>query len=231
MKTTFGWLVASCLLVLLGSYLWLHRNGAAEAVAAPAVEPPPATMPTDYMEAKEARLAAPVAGPLASYMQRQKPSGIETVDTVQPVRGIQPVSTKVTAFDHVGGSVVGTSSDIVHQTFGVAKAVSVAFEVPAHAATPQLRGTYRSFLKPAGAPSDDLDGDVEFLVLNAQQYGDFASGHAGEAVFSAEDSHSQEANVSLPPTRNQAVKYYLIFRNNSPTAGKKFVQADFHIDF
>jgi hypothetical protein len=222
----FGWLVASCVLVLVGSYAWVHRNHLAAAVAVPATEAAPSIIPSNYEEAQKARQAAPIAGPLAQYMSHQKASDIETLDPVPPT---QAISYKPTASDHVGGSVVGTSNEILHQTFGVAKVVRLAFEVPAHASNPQLRGTYRSFVKPGSAPSSDAD--VEFLVLNEPQFGDFLNGHGSEAVFSAEDSHEQEVTASLPPTINQPVTYYLIFRNNSHTAGKKLVQADFRVDF
>jgi hypothetical protein len=235
MRTMFGALVMSFVLVLGGSYAWVHRNRMAEAVAAPAIAPAPSTLPTDYEEAKAARQAAPIAGPLAEYMSHEKPSNVEGVEPIQPVpsaqsgQSAQPVQRPVSASDRVGNSPVGTSSDILHQTFRVAKAVSLAFEVPAHASNPQLRGTYRSFVKQAGGISADTD--IEFLVLNEQQYGDFAGGHGSEAVFSADDAHSQEVNTSLPPTIDKAAKYYLIFRNNSRAAGKKLVQADFRVDF
>jgi hypothetical protein len=233
MKTMFGALVMSCVLVLGGSYAWVHRNHVAEAVAAPVVAPAPSTIPTDYEEAKAARQAAPIAGPLADYMSHEKTSSVGAIEPIPPVPSTQSAQSAqhaVRASDHVvGNSPVGTSSDILHQTFGVAKAVSLAFEVPAHASNPQLRGTYRSFVQQAGGAS--VDADIEFLVLNEQQYGDFAVGHGGEAVFSADDAHFQEVNASLPPTINQPAKYYLIFRNNSRAAGKKLVQADFRLGF
>jgi len=221
MKTLLGWLAAGCVLALVGSYAWTHRNHVAAAVAVPATEPAPPTIPT-YEEAREAQRAVTMAGPLADYMAHQQPGNVET---------LQPIAYKPTASDHVGGSVVGTSNAILHQTFGVAHIVDLPFEVPAHAATPQLRGTYHSFLKQAGAQSSEAAADVEFLVLNEQQFGEFLNGRAGEAVFSAEDAHDQEVNTALPPTVDHPAKYYLVFRNNSHGPAKKLVQADFRIDF
>lgn len=226
----------SCVLVLGGSYAWVHRDRMAEAVATPAIAPAPSTLPTDYEEAKAARQAAPMAGPLADYMSHEKPSNVEGIEPIQPVPSTQApqpaqgVQQAPSASDRVlGDSPVGTRSDILHQTFGVAKAVSLAFEVPAHASNPQLRGTYQSFVKQAGGAS--ADAEIEFLVLNEQQYGDFAAGHSSEAVFSADDAHSQEVDTGLPPTIDKPAKYYLVFRNNSRAAGKKLVQADFRVDF
>jgi hypothetical protein len=223
MKLSPNWLVAACVLVFVIAFAWTHR-------------PPPAPGPTPaqqeaetdatYDEVHEAQKAVTLAGPLANYMAHEGQPKVET---------LQPVSHKATALDHVGGSVVGTSSAVLHQTFAVASIVNLPFEVPAHAASPQLRGNYRSFVKPAGGKPGETESsdaaNVECLVLNEAQYAEFLNGHDSEAIFSADDAHDQEVNSGLPPTVNQPAKYYLVFRNNSPKAGKKTVQADFRIDF
>jgi hypothetical protein len=72
---------------------------------------------------------------------------------------------------------------------------------------------------------------VEFLLLNETQYDAFLTGHPSDALFPADESHYQEVNVSIPPTFGQPAKYYLVFRNNAGGKAKKFVQADFRIDF
>jgi hypothetical protein len=183
-----------------------------------------------YAEARDAQQIVGVSGPLADYMLRQKPAQVETVQLVQSA---QPISHKAGASGPAGESPVGTSNAILHQTFAVAGIVNLPFEVPAHASNPQLRGTYRSFLKGnlkhAGEQAGEAGADVEFLVLNERQYGEFLNGRQGEAVFSVEDAHDQEVNAGLPPTFDEAAKYYLVFRNNSHA--KTVVQADFRIDF
>jgi hypothetical protein len=218
MNRWLGWLTASCVLILVGSYAWTHRAHMADVVASPSAQT--AAPEGTYAEAREAQQAVTMTGPMANYMARQKPSNVET---------LQPTNYKPVASDHVGGSPVGTSSAILHQTFGVAGIVNLPFEVPAHASNPQLRGAYRSFLKQASAESNDVD--VEFLLLSEQQYGEFLNGRPSESVFSAEDAHNQEVNTGLPPTRDQPAKYYLVFRNNRHEPGKMVVQADFRIDF
>jgi hypothetical protein len=225
MRQWLGLLTASLALVLGGSYAWVHRNHVANAVAVPAAVP--STTQPNYAEVRDAQKAVTIAGPLADYMSsqngsKQEPSKVETISTI---------AYKPTASDHVGGSPVGTSNLILHQTFRVAGIVNLPFEVPAHAANAQLRGTYRSFVKRDGALASDAAADVEFLLLNEQQYDEFLNGRAGEAVFSADDSHSQEVNTGLPPTLAQAAKYHLVFRNNSRDHLKKVVEADFRIDF
>jgi hypothetical protein len=238
MNRLLGWMVTTFILILISSYMWMHRGRMAVAVAVPAGPVVTQGTPTDqtYDEVRDAQHAVTLAGPLANYMARQKPSDIETLDPIkagqpaQPVQTAAPVMHRTGAPPRVANSPVGTSRDLLHQMFGVAKVVKLAFEVPADASNPKLKGTYRSFVKQGGALSSGTDADVEFLVLNQKQYDDFLNGRPGDAVFSAEDSHEQEVNTSLPPTLDQAANYYLIFRNNSHTA-KKMVQADFHIDF
>jgi hypothetical protein len=236
MKRSLGWLVAGCVLALAGAFVWSYRHRVTEAVAAPTA--PQTQAETSYAEVREAQQIVGVAGPLADYVMRQKPAQVETLKSVQLTRLAQPaspVSQRPGAFDRVGESPVGTSNAILHQTFRVAGIVNLPFEVPAHAANPQLRGTYHSFLKPGGkqteAEASGAAADVEFLVLNEQQYSDLLNGHGGEAIFSVEDTHNQEVNTGLPPTLGQPAKYYLVFRNNSRTAAKTVVEADFRIDF
>jgi len=239
MNRLLGWMVTTFILILISSYMWTHREHVAEAVAVPAAPAVTQGTPTDqtYDEVREAQHAVTLAGPLANYMARQKPSDIETLEPIKPPQPAQPTPAAGPALHRTGApprvidSPVGTSRDLVHQMFGVAKVVQLAFEVPANASNPQLRGTYRSFVKQGGTLASGTDADVEFLVLNEKQYDDFINGRAGEAVFSADDSHEQEVNTALPPTLDNPANYYLIFRNNSHAAGKRMVQADFHIDF
>jgi len=223
MKRQINWLIAGCVLVFVAAFAWTHRPH-----PAPGPTPAQQAAATDatYDEVHEAQKAVTLAGPLANYKAREGQAKVET---------LRPVSHKTTALDHVGGSVVGTSSAILHQTFAVASIVNLPFEVPAHAASPQLRGNYRSFVKPAGGKPGETESsdaaNVEFLVLSESQYAEFLNGHDSETIFSADDAHDQEVNSGLPPTVNQPAKYYLVFRNNTPKAGKKTVQADFRIDF
>jgi hypothetical protein len=229
MNRLLGVFVAIFAFILMASLAWNNRRHAIEKVAIPANQP--IAMHAEYAEEKQAKEMVTLAGPMSGYMEEQKPSSqIETVQTIV----YKPV-----ASDHVGGSPVGTSRPILHQTFRVSKAVDLPFEVPAHAANAQLHGTYRSFVKQSralqpGVPqvesqSDDADADVEFLVMTGQQFDDFLHGRPAEAFFTLEAAHDQEVNTNLPPTLDQPAKYHLVFRNSS--RGKKFVQADFRLDF
>jgi hypothetical protein len=239
MNRLLGRLVAICVLGLVGLGAWSYRHHVANALAArstPVVEQP---LPM-YAEAREAQHVVEVSGPLADYVRQKAakggttqqdetqaiPTSTKSTAPTSTAPAIAPVSLRDTASGPDAESPVGTSNAILHQTFRVAGVVNRPFEVPARAANPQLKGSYRS-----SAALGSGDADVEFMVLNERQYGDFLEGHGGEAVFSADDAQAQEVNLSLPPTYDRPAKYYLVFRDNSKTPGKKVVKADFRIDF
>jgi len=221
MKSWVRWLVASLVFVFVASYAWTHRRR----IAVPETNFTQSQMQPTYPEAQEAQKTVTITGPMADYVARQQTTEVETLAP------ISTTSPKLTTVEQVGDSPVGTSKPILHKTFRVTNVADLPFEIPAHASTPQLHGTYRSFLEQAGAQSSDSGADVEFLLMNEKQFGDLVSGRPGEAIFSAEDAHAQEVNFSIPPTFGQPAKYYLVFRNNSAGKGKKYVQADFRVDF
>jgi hypothetical protein len=208
-------------LIFAGAYAWTHSGHASPSAQTPAATAAPEVQPK-YAEEEEAAELTTVSGPLADYMARQKPGKIEM---------LQPVKYKPAATDHIGESPVGTSRTILHQTFGITAIADLPFELPAHASTPQLRGTYHAFGQKTDARVPDIEGNVAFLLLSEPQYADFLSGRPDEALFSAEGMHDGEVNVSMPPTLDHPVKYHLVFRNASGNAAKQAVQADFRIDF
>jgi hypothetical protein len=133
--------------------------------------------------------------------------------------------------DHIAPSPVGTGATIVRKTFAVASTAQFLFEVPPHAASPQLHGSYHSFTRNSGIQSADESGDIDLLLMNDQQYTDFLSGRPVDLVYSVDSSHDQDVSVGLPATQDLPVRYYLVFRNNPDSPGKKVVQADFRVDF
>ena len=135
------------------------------------------------------------------------------------------------ALDHIAESPVGTSTAIVNRTFAVSAPAKFSFEVPPHAASPQLHGTFRSFLRQAGIQSSEEDADVDLLLMNSEQYADFLRGQPADTVYSVDSSHDQDVSFGLPATLDRPVQYYLVFRNSSSSAAKKLVQADFQVDF
>jgi len=230
MHRGLAWMVSGCVLAIAGLYAWTHGLQIAETVAV--TQGPVADVYTESSQAVETRGMVTITGPLADYMSRRSAAPIQTP---QPTESANPSSTpsfKPTQMDVDGdSSPVGTSTPILHKSFEVAALVNLPFNIPPHAATPQLHGTYRSFLLKGKVAVDETSADVEFLLLNQKQYDALLSGHESETVFSAEDAHNQEVSTSLPPTFAQPARYYLVFRNNSRANGKKVVQADFRVDF
>ena len=221
MRTIVSLMVTSLVLVALACFGWMHVRHMADSYniqAAPITEDV-RQAETTYSEAQGANQSVTLAGPLATYMSKQGPVAVEKVRPAY----------KPTASDHVGGSVVGTSLPILNEKFHVSVIVDLPFNVPPHASTPQLRGTFHSFLQASGKPTSDTDDDIEFHVLNDQEFSNFLNGKPSEALFSADATHSAEVNASLPPTLNRPVTYHLVFLNESKK--KKVVQADFRIDF
>jgi hypothetical protein len=224
MKTLLGWMVTAFGLLFIALIAWKHISHDADSVelmAGPAAKQAQEAEQR-YAEAQDAQQAVSVAGPLSGYMKAESSTSQDSIPSIE----YQPV-----ASDHVGGSVVGTSNTILQKTFGVAGAMQLPFQVPAHAYNPQLHGTFRSYLQ-GGRPEMNADkANVEFLVLNDQEYNNLLNGRPSDAVFSAEDAHDQEVNAHLPPTLDKPITYHLVFRNNAHNGPKKLVQADFRIDY
>jgi hypothetical protein len=137
----------------------------------------------------------------------------------------------VLPMDRVTASPASSSQSVLHKSFPVTSSAVFPFEIPAHIVMPHLHGNYKSFVKQLAVQADDDSANVDFLILSEAQYADFIHGHAGEALFSADASHDQEVNFSLPASQDQPQKYYLVFRNSPGGSTKKIVQADFTVDF
>jgi hypothetical protein len=223
------WLAVGCVLALIGFLTWTHGRQVAESVAVP--QGPVADVNTESSQAGEAKGMVRITGPLADSNSRWSPGQAQTAQPGDSASSSTTPSYKPTQMDLAGDTPVGTSVAILHTTFAVAALVNLPFDIPPHAANPQLHGTYRSFLPKGVVAADETSADVEFLLLNQQQYDTLLSGHASEAVLSVEDAHNQEVNTALAPTFDQPVRYYLVFRNNSRAKGRKLVQADFRVDF
>jgi hypothetical protein len=224
MKTLFGWMIAGFVLLFVALMAWTHLHRDADSIdfeAAP-IAKKAQEAEKNYAEAEDAQQTVTMAGPLAGSTSAESSEETGAIESIQ----YQPV-----ASDHVGGSVVGTSNTILQKTFGVARAMQLPFQVPAHAYSPQLRGSFRSYLQ-GGRPELNADSaNVEFLVLNDQEYNNLLNGRPSDAVFSAEDAHDQEVNANLPPTLDKPMTYHLVFRNSAHGGARKLVQANFHIDY
>ena len=141
----------ACLLMgaaLVGGYYYYH-DGASAARAQIAEQPQePETKPA----VQDPDKMPPVVGPLAQWMQHGKQAQTQPPED-RPARKPHPS-------DHIAESPVGTSSSIVRKAFAVSAPAKFSFEVPAHAASPQLHGTFRAFVRQrrAGAVAESQPG-------------------------------------------------------------------------
>lgn len=140
-----------------------------------------------------------------------------------------PPEQKVSALEHVAPSPVGTTQTILRKTFNLKTSETFPFEIPAHATRPHLHGIFESFAGHVHGTSDET-ANVDFVLLNQAQYEDFTAQRPSEALMSVEGSHNQAVNYDLPPSLDQPVKYYIVFRSASGNT-KKVVVADFHVEF
>ncbi|MGO8793339.1 MAG: hypothetical protein ACLQLC_00820 [Candidatus Sulfotelmatobacter sp.] len=140
---------------------------------------------------------------------------------------------EIASIDRVGSSPLGTSQVVLHKDFVVRASSVFSFEIPAHAAMPHLRGSYKSFVTKLGVQTNEDAANVDFFVLTEEQYADFVQGGAGtgDMLFSVDDSHQQNVDVVLPPSLNQTRKFYLVFRNTPGGDANKAIRANLRVDF
>jgi hypothetical protein len=122
-----------------------------------------------------------------------------------------------------------TTLTVLQKTFNLKGNATFPFEIPAHAAQPHLHGIFESTAGPGRGQSDEAN--IDFLIMNEQQEADFADNRESETLFAVEATHNQAVNFDLPPSMNQSVKYYLVFRNSAGNKDTKVVQANFRVDF
>jgi hypothetical protein len=214
------------LFLLLAAIAWggysHYRNRSAQPKVQAAEESQPSQEAEAQSQPQDPIQPPVVVSPLETLMEKANPLH----KTSEPAPRREPSPS-----DHIAPSPAGTSAAIVHKTFSVISAAKFLFEVPPHAANPQLKGSYRSFLQQSGGQSSDESADMDLLLMNNQQYDDFLHGGTPDVIYSVDSSHDQEVSFGLPATMNQPAQYYLVFRTSSHRPGKTEVQADFRVDF
>jgi hypothetical protein len=214
MKKILNWVLAGS--VFLVAYVYIRPHFPP---AAPVVEATQAAEIKPKVEQPDPLIV--MRGPLVDYMQQEAPS--EAGATDHPARGPFPG-------DRIVGSPAGTSLDVVRRTFALKTTAKFAFEIPAHATSPQLRGSYQSSVRREGAESSDESADVEFLLMNEPQYAELLRGRQVTVLFFVQSSHSQQVQFALPATMDQPARYCLVFRNRTGGEAKKIVHAEFRVD-
>jgi hypothetical protein len=141
-----------------------------------------------------------------------------------------PATQRLLPSERVNPSPAGTSQIVLEKTFAVKSTVTFPFQVPAHAVRPHLHGIFESFLRQVHGTSDDT-ANVDFLIVNEDQYQDLVSNRPSEALMSVEGSHNQAVNFDLPASQDKPVKYYLVFRSSDAGKIGKVVEANFRVDY
>jgi hypothetical protein len=226
MRSALGWL-ATLILIVLSAYTWGHMRVEADP-AGPGFAPDQAkrARPAEKKSGDapdDAGQPVTMAGPLAHSMKH--PQDHSNTDQIESIED------RLAASDRMGGWVVSTGTIVLQKTFEVTSTMQLPFSLPARACNPQLHGSFRSYVEGGKLESDASRADIEFLVLNDEQYSHLLEGLPGNALFSAAAAHNQEVNARLPPTFDQPVTYHLVFRNQVRGARKKLVQADFRVDY
>jgi hypothetical protein len=119
----------------------------------------------------------------------------------------------------------------LHKTFRVGEYTKYDFEVPAHATAPKLQGNFKSFLPGTKPESASEAANVDFMLMNADEFDAFVHSRGAMVRYSISAAHDQTIDYALPPTFENPVKYYVVFRNSSDPKQARMVAADFSVSF
>ena len=118
--------------------------------------------------------------------------------------------------------------NFLHKTFPLKAYVPFAVTVPPHIVIPRIHGTFESFVSQGEDRQSDDSTDISFLLMSADQYAEYAHGNRqAMALYTVESSHDHEVQFLLPPTKDESVKYYVVFVNLPTGKEGKMVEADF----
>jgi len=134
------------------------------------------------------------------------------------------------AIDHVTNPLQDPTAR-VHQRFAVQTYRGFLFIVPPRTIHPELHGSFRSMVAGHGGAPTGRSANIQVLLLNQQEFDNFAQGREGTATFTNEPSDGRRVDWALVSPMFEAQKYYLIFRNSPEASSTKIVDADFTLSF
>lgn len=137
----------------------------------------------------------------------------------------------VAAVDRIVASTPRPPNNFLHKTFPVTAYVKFEFEVPPHVINPRLHGSFQSFVKGSGGLISNESANVDMLLLNENEFEEFARGRQGSATQTVDPSYSQAVDFALSSTLGEPEKYYFVFRNSPGGSRTKIVKADFTVSF
>jgi len=136
------------------------------------------------------------------------------------------------SLDHISQGPKLEPLRITHGMSKVQKFVKFPFEVPPHVVSTRVQGQFTSFIQGAGgARISDESADVELMIMNEEQYDAFEKKTGAESVYAIEPSHDHEVSITLPPTQNDPVHYYAVFRRTNDGKNPIWVNADLTAEF
>ncbi len=139
-----------------------------------------------------------------------------------------PPSGPPAAFEHVSAADTDGPNHFLHKRLSIKTYQGFEFVVPPHVISPRLEGTFRSA---SGRGKGAGGSDVELVLMNDQEFADFAHNQGGTTTFSAHPSNHGEIHWALNATFSNPQTYYLVFRNLSERQGLTLVDADFTVSF
>jgi len=129
-------------------------------------------------------------------------------------------------------SVIPPEQHVVQKTFPVQKYESFEMTIPPHCLHPRLHGNFKSFhFGEQGNRLSDEAANIDALLLDEQQFTDFAKGPLDATTRSAQNTHDQQIDWALPSSFDNPRKFYLIFNNASGKPKTKMVDADLTLSF
>jgi hypothetical protein len=124
------------------------------------------------------------------------------------------------------------SKNVVHGVFSVNKYAQFAFVVPPSRGYSRVHGDFRSFTKRRDPDStSDKTADISLMLLNEQEFNDFAQGRPGSTTYQLDPAHDQVVDWQVPITFDRPQEYHLVFSNSDGGPKTKFVKADFTLTF
>jgi hypothetical protein len=121
---------------------------------------------------------------------------------------------------------------VTHGLAKLSQANKFAFDVPPHALTPRLKGSFSSFVQGAGgARINDESADVELMVMTDEQYDAYVNHRSAESLYAIDPSHDSGVSIALPATQETGAHYYAVFRRNSDAKTPVWVTADLNVVF
>lgn len=165
---------------------------------------------------------ATVVSPLAVWRREVE----RQVKNQQMSEKLMEVSTPLAA-DHVVLDPTPPQNNFLHKRFALKNYGDFSFIVPPNQPCPRLHGYFRSWADD-GSMKDPVN--VDLLLLNDREFGDFRRGRAGKSTYAVEGTHNQAVDFAIASTSSEERPYHLIFR--VPVASRNaLVDADFTLSF